>query len=359
MVSSNFPNRPFRLEEQVDTQTFYAENRSAARGRMWIRKNSYSPTWSGSNNSSYAFSLDGVQRAGNSFSYDFRNSDELQLCDVYIDQLYHDANGNRYFSIKGSANVDQMGYTEVNSGIQLPRITRAPDAPTPIGVDQPTTTSLRYRFSGNYDGGAPIRRWEVQAAYDPSFPVGVAASDGTYYATGLNPGAEVFFRARGVNDNGAGPWSGVVSGRTLGSNPAAPGDPQVVIVPPDKVTLSWTAPADTGGKPISSFTTRLSTSSDFTTGVTQQDVDAAARSQTFTGNDQIKPGSTFYLSVRANNVDNTGYWAFAGPFLMPAGGKAWTGSAWKTALWKVWTAAGAWKIAKVKTWTGTEWKVTK
>ena len=80
MVANNFPNRPFRLEggSWLISQNISANN-SRVGGDLWIRKNSNSPTYSLDANSSFSFYINGGLVGGWSFSYDFRNSNELRL----------------------------------------------------------------------------------------------------------------------------------------------------------------------------------------------------------------------------------------------------------------------------------------
>lgn len=93
----------------------------------------------------------------------------------------------------------------------------APAAPTPIGIDQETPTSLRYRFSGNSANGSTITGWQAQIATDAGFTTGVqtVSSGGTTIFTDLSPASTYYFRSRGANGVGWGAWSQVISGMTL------------------------------------------------------------------------------------------------------------------------------------------------
>ena len=128
MVASNFPNRPFGLREGVWLR--YQDingNTSHVSGELWIDQyNGNYNTYSGAT-SSFSFHLNGSQVAGWNFTFDFRSYDNLRLCYVEVG-IGHNADGTKYFSIDGYANVDIMGYTEVHSGITLPTIPRASTA---------------------------------------------------------------------------------------------------------------------------------------------------------------------------------------------------------------------------------------
>ena len=112
MASANFPNRPFRLEENIWLiSQDIANNRSKVGYQLWIRKNSYSPSWTASTSSSFTMSLDGSVVASGNFSYDFRNSDALRLTDGEV-WITHNSDGSKpTLPIKGTANVETFGYT--------------------------------------------------------------------------------------------------------------------------------------------------------------------------------------------------------------------------------------------------------
>lgn len=128
MASSNFPNRPFRLQDTVWLLSQnVAGNYSTVRAQLAINKNSYSPTFS-SATSNYTFWINGQQVAGNNFTYDFRNSDSLLIANVDVN-IPHNADGTKpSIAIDAYANVAVMGYTELHSSIPLPTIPRASTA---------------------------------------------------------------------------------------------------------------------------------------------------------------------------------------------------------------------------------------
>lgn len=92
-----------------------------------------------------------------------------------------------------------------------------PAAPTPIGVDQIGHTDMRYRFSGNSNGGSPIREWQIGYGTSSTSVQKTLSSSGTSKVGGLNLGTTYYFWSRGRNDVGWGPWSARSQGRTLSS----------------------------------------------------------------------------------------------------------------------------------------------
>lgn len=357
MGSSNFPNRPFRLEQRWSLLgQEQGNNRSRVHVELWIIKNSYSPTYSGSGSSFQMYLNGGLIAQNGNFGYDFRSSNELLLhaSDHWVG---HDAAGFGGFQLDSYCNADILGFTQVNEWFGLPRIPKPPDAPTPIGLDQITASSMRYRFSGNGDGGAAVIEWQYE--YDDSgagFPSPVTqGSSGTSTASPLLPGTRYWFRSRGRNSVGWGPWSSVIDATTLGAPPSVPLNLIATPTPPDKILLDWDPPSNTGGKPITGYDVQASLDPTMQTGIIPGSTDAATTQFQWTG---LQPGQVYSVRVRAKNVDAVGVWSTPLNVLIPAGGSVWTGSLWKAALWKVWTGS-LWKLALVKTWTGSIWKVSK
>lgn len=149
-----------------------------------------------------------------------------------------------------------------------------PAAPTPIGVDQATANSLRYRFSGNSDGGSPIREWQIGYGTDPSSPQYFVSSSGTSVIGNLASHTTWYFWSRGRNDVGWGAWSSRSQGDTLGH----PTVPLSLAATPSgsvtgRVTLTWNQPTTTGAGGIVGYNifrdgTQIATTTGTATGYT-------------------------------------------------------------------------------------------
>lgn len=86
---------------------------------------------------------------------------------------------------------------------------RVPDAPSPVYFDSVTQKSVRAMFNGGYDGGTPIREWQLAYGKNPAGGDTIIGSGGTSSIDNLDPGKIYYFWARGRNDVGWGPWSEV------------------------------------------------------------------------------------------------------------------------------------------------------
>lgn len=96
------------------------------------------------------------------------------------------------------------GPATVNAWIQRSTV---PPAPSHIGLDQITQTSMRYRFQNNGDGGSPVLEWEVGWSTSPSGATWFTTSGGTSIFTNLNPHQRYYFWSHGRNAHGWGPWT--------------------------------------------------------------------------------------------------------------------------------------------------------
>lgn len=179
----------------------------------------------------------------------------------------------------------------------------APPAPTPIGVDQATGTSLRVRFSSAGDGGSTTTGWSLQYSKASNFSgAKTVSSTGTTTITGLDPDTTYYFRAAGKNivtDNAGttGPWSTTFSGKTLASTPGAP-TLSLTVLSSTQVKLDWEAPTVTGGSPITGYD------------ISQDGVVVASVSDsTLTWTSGALDTGEHKFRVRAKNANGEGTWS--------------------------------------------------
>jgi titin len=130
----------------------------------------------------------------------------------------------------------------------------------------------------------------------PTFPF--------YRVTGLTPGQSYTFTVQAVNSAGVGPATDPVTVSVPSTPPAGkPGAPVnlVAIAGPGQAQLTWSAPADDGGAPITSYDV-----TPYINGVAQDDIWTAdaTTSLVVTG---LTPGTAYTFRVAAANAAQVGY----------------------------------------------------
>lgn len=169
-------------------------------------------------NSGSASSNVGQLWANGNMAYNFQNGQNtgtFTIADGHF-TVQHGSDGQGSYYVDGTLTLNLLGTASAGTGWRnLPSLARVPDAPTPLFVDQNTQTTLRYAFSGNYDGGAPIIEWQVGYGTDPNIIMWERWSDGLYTAVDLAPATTYYFWSRGRNSVGWGPWSSRWDGRTI------------------------------------------------------------------------------------------------------------------------------------------------
>lgn len=148
------------------------------------------------------------------------------------------------FLIEAWVNMDSgRGQAYAREYVTITNPATRPQAPTNVGLDRITATGMRYRFSGNWDGGSPILRYEYQCAETSAMNVPWASTgmSGEVIRNDLKPGQPHFWRARAVNAIGVSDPSPIISASTAGT-----GAPGLTIAPSlagTSATLRLTPPA--------------------------------------------------------------------------------------------------------------------
>lgn len=146
----------------------------------------------------------------------------------------------------------------------------APPAPSVLGVDQATATSLRVRFNSTGDGGAAITGWIIRYSKNSNMSgAKTVSSSGTTTITGLEPNTTYYFQCAGKNivtDNAGttGPYTTTFNGMTSMSVPTAPQNVTREDSGASASKLTWQTPSNDGGSAITGYKVRYSASSGFT-----------------------------------------------------------------------------------------------
>ena len=173
----------------------WATTNMGNRGRVWL--GSGQELWSNQN-----------------LAFDFRDGNRWVMASGRR-TIQHRSDGTGEYLVSGDMNLYSVGSAYAETGWRnLPRLANVPPAPSSLYIDQITTTSMRYVFRNNGDGGTPVREWQYQWR-EGSGAWNSVWSNGVSTIVGIKPATSYSFRSRGRNDVGWGGWSDVMSARTL------------------------------------------------------------------------------------------------------------------------------------------------
>ncbi len=186
---------------------------------------------------------------------------------------------------------------------------RAPGAPTGLTAtaDGPETISLFWTAPTN-TGGAAITGYQIEVS-----PNGTSNWDDlvedtqstktTYTHTGLDAGTTRHYRVRARNSEGAGAASSTDDATTLPATvPAAPADLIATADGATTINLSWKAPTNTGGIPLTGYQMEVSPNGNTWTPVTPAHT-GTGRTYSHTG---LRANTTQYYRVYARNAKGLG-----------------------------------------------------
>jgi Fibronectin type III domain len=193
--------------------------------RLIVRKgNTYGHAgWGNVGNSGWADGNPGRLWTNNQLDYNFQNGrygGEFLIAEGTFN-VPHRGDGGAEYYFAGGLTLANLGSASGNTGWRsLPHIQTAtvPHAPTAIRIYDITMTEMTFQFSGNSDGGSPIREWEVHWGDNPNHGIwserGGRVNSG-HVTVSVPPATRYYFWARGRNDIGWGPWSNRMDARSL------------------------------------------------------------------------------------------------------------------------------------------------
>ena len=212
-------------------------------------------------------------------------------------------NGNDTNAIQDTAGNDVATFTTgMNS---VPAVTNnstitVPGAPTRLIATANGQTIINlYWTTPVSNGGSPITgyRIEISPVFNWTTLVADTTSTSTTYShTGLAAGTTRYYRVSAINANGTGEPSNTAKVTTGASVPGAPTDLSATASGTTQIDLSWTAPADDGSSPITTYGIHVSPD-----GRTDWRTRAGNPNTTYS-QIQLAPGTTRYYRVSAANA---------------------------------------------------------
>ncbi len=208
-----------------------------------------------------------------------------------------------YVSAKNSKGAGALRFTPATTSALT-----APAAPTGLTATAPGRTTIDLSWTAPTDnGGAAITGYRIESRLrsETSFSTLVTDTKSTattYAHTGLSPSTQRFYRVRAINSVGPGAASSSATAITAAATrPGPPTGLKATAVGRDKIKLSWTAPTDNGGKPITGY--RIDFQPDRGWPTLVDNTGTTATEYTHTG---LAPSTTHTYLVRARNGSGPG-----------------------------------------------------
>ena len=186
--------------------------------------------------------------------------------------------------------------------------TTGPEAPDAVSDLSATASAdkITLMWTMPDSNGAAITGYDLDVSDDGSDWSDLsspAAGDTSYDHMSLDPGTMNYYRIRAMNSVGYGDWSAAMSATVAA---VAPGKPSLTATADGTtITLSWVAPADTGGAAITGYTIQVSSTG--TSGwrnLANKAADATSHDHTV-----LAPGTTRYYQISARNSAGTSDWS--------------------------------------------------
>jgi type II secretory pathway pseudopilin PulG/predicted RNA-binding protein with TRAM domain len=189
-----------------------------------------------------------------------------------------------------------------------------PPAPTGATATQSNATTITAAWTAPSDNGSPITGYITQYSSDggntwTTFILPPGNTSTTQNIVGeFTSGDSYIVEVAAINADGDGGWSAPSSSVTLASAPGVPTAVTASVASTTSALVSWTAPASTGGAPITGYTVTSSPGGETCTST-------GATSCTVTG---LTDGTTYNFTVTATNLAGTSGASTAGPILTAA-----------------------------------------
>jgi Domain of unknown function (DUF4082)/Fibronectin type III domain len=221
-----------------------------------------------------------------------------------LEALADTLSSNGVYSYGSSSSFPDRSYQATDYGVDV-MVLPAPAPGTPTGVGATAGQGSANVSWTAPSGGGPATSYKVtpyagSTAQTPKTVTGSPPATSTT-VTGLTQGTAYTFTVQASNSSGSGPES-APSNSVTPTGAATPGAPAGVTALGDtkSAIVSWSAPGDDGGSPITGYTITPYAGS---AALAATDVGAAARSARVTG---LANGTSHTFTVRARNSAGAG-----------------------------------------------------
>ena len=140
-----------------------------------------------------------------------------------------------------------------------------PDAPTALAATTDGTSRIDLAWAApNYDGGASVTGYRIEVSGDGgvtwrNLVFNTQSTSTTFTHSGLQPATTRHYRVSAINRVGPGARSNIAHATTDAAVPASPTNLDAMANGPFRIDLSWMAPNDDGGSPVTGYRIEVST----------------------------------------------------------------------------------------------------
>ena len=187
--------------------------------------------------------------------------------------------------------------------------TTVPGTPTSLTATASGTGTINLSWTApSSDGGSPITGYKIEVSPDGNsnwtdLVANTSSTTTTYSHTSLSPGTTRHYRVSAINTNGAGEPSNIDDATTGTTVPGKPTSLTATASGTSTINLSWTAPSNTGGSPITGY--KIEVSPDGNSNWTDLVANTSSTATTYS-HTSLSPGTTRHYRVSAINTNGAG-----------------------------------------------------